>query len=62
MIVLDEDELLSARDEGLISQEDVDGAYCTLQDLKSRYASSLTDLIRLTDCFAEQFHRSIPVS
>ena len=57
IIVLDEDELLSARDEGLISQEDVDGAYCTLQELKSKYACCLADLIKLTDYLKEQFHR-----
>lgn len=57
-IVLDEDELLSARDKGLISQEDVDGAYSTLQELKSKYACCMAELIKLTDFLTEQFRRS----
>ena len=56
-IVLDEDELLSAREEGLISQEDVDGAYSTLQELKSKYACCLEELIKLTDFLTKQFRR-----
>ena len=56
-IVLDEDELLSAREEGLISQEDVDGAYSTLQELKSKYACCLAELIKLTDFLTKQFRR-----
>lgn len=56
-IVLDEDELLSAREEGLISQEDVDCAYSTLQELKRKYACCLAELIKLTDFLTEQFRR-----
>ncbi|MBR5948324.1 MAG: DUF402 domain-containing protein [Clostridia bacterium] len=56
-IVLDEDELLSAREEGLISQEDLDGAYSTLRELKSKYACCLAELIKLTDFLTEQFRR-----
>lgn len=56
-IVLDEDELLSAREEGLISQEDVDSAYSTLHELTSKYACCLPELIKLTDHLTERFHR-----
>lgn len=55
--VLDEDELLSAREEGLISQEDVDSAYSTLHELTSKYACCLPELIKLTDHLTERFRR-----
>lgn len=55
IIVLDEDELLAARDEGLITQGDVEDAYNTLRKLKKKYASSLENLIQLTEYFKEQF-------
>ena len=54
-IILDEDELLAARDEGKISQEDVDGAYRTLRELEKKYACCLEELIQLTEYLKERF-------
>ena len=54
-IILDEDELLAARSEGIISQEDVDGAYNTLRELEKKYACCLEDLLQLTEYFKKRF-------
>ena len=54
-IILDEDELLEARNEGIISQEEMDSAYNTLRELEKKYASCLEDLIRLTEYFKNRF-------
>ena len=54
-IILDEDELLAARNEGIISQDDLDGAYNTLRELEKKYAYRLGDLIQLTEYLKERF-------
>ena len=54
-IILDADELLAAREEGMISQEEMDGAYNTLRDLEMKYACCLEKLIQLTEYFKERF-------
>ena len=54
-IILDEDELLAARSEGIISQEDMDGAYNTLRELEKKYACCLEDLLQLTEYFKTRF-------
>ena len=54
-IILDEDELLAARNEGIISQEEMDSAYNTLRELEKKYASCLEDLIRLTEYYKNRF-------
>ena len=54
-IILDEDELLAARIEGIISQEDMDSAYNTLWELEKKYASCLENLIRLTEYYKNRF-------
>lgn len=54
-IVIDEDELLGARDSGLITQEDVDSAYKTLKELEDKYANNLDELNKLTNCLLSKF-------
>ncbi|MCR5664709.1 MAG: DUF402 domain-containing protein, partial [Oscillospiraceae bacterium] len=54
-IILDEDELLAARNEGIISQDDLDGAYNTLRELEKKYAYRLGDLVQLTEYLKERF-------
>ena len=54
-IVLDEEELLEAKDNGIITQEDVENAYKTLSELDSKYVQNLDELIRLTDFLLSKF-------
>ena len=54
-IILDEDAILAARIEGIISQEDMDSAYNTLRELEKKYASCLENLIRLTEYYKNRF-------
>ncbi len=54
MIILDEDELLAAKNEGIITQEDMDCAYNTLHELEKKYACCLEDLIQLTEYLKER--------
>ncbi len=54
-IVLDEDELLTARGNGMLSQEDVDGAFQTLRELEKEYVFYPENLIQLTNYLKEQF-------
>lgn len=48
-IVIDEDELLNAKENGDITQEDVKLAYEVLKKLDNKYVSNLNELINLTN-------------
>ena len=54
-IVLDEDELVEALNQGKIMQLDVDLAYKTLKELENKYANNLEYLVKLTNKFCEIF-------
>lgn len=54
--VLDEDELLQARESGKITQADVDLAYKVLSKLQETYASDLNWLKELTSRLSDLFH------
>lgn len=56
-IVVDENELLEARDNGDITQSDVDSAYQTLRELEEKYVNNIQELIKLTNYLNEQFNR-----
>lgn len=56
-LVIDEDELLEARDKGDITQADVDSAYQTLSELEEKYVNNIQELIKLTNYLNEQFNR-----
>jgi predicted RNA-binding protein associated with RNAse of E/G family len=53
--VLDEDDLMNAKDSGDISQDDVDLAYKTLSLLKEKYVNNFDELNKLTDYLLEKF-------
>ena len=54
-IIIDEDELLGARDDGIITQEDVDSAYNTLKELEDKYANNIDELTNLTNRLLNKF-------
>ena len=54
-IVIDEDELLEAKEEGKISQEDVDLAYSTLKLLEEKYVNNIDELNKITDYLLNRF-------
>lgn len=54
-IIIDEDELLKALEEGYITKEDVIGAYDTLKELENKYVSNLDELNKLTNFVLSQF-------
>ena len=54
-IIIDEDELLGARDDGIITQEDVDSAYKTLKELEDKYANNIDELTNLTNRLLNKF-------
>ena len=54
--ILDEDELLQARESGKITQADVDLAYKVLSKLQETYASDLNRLKELTSRLSDLFH------
>ena len=54
-LVVDEDELLSAKDSGVITQEDVDSAYSTLQLLDNKYCNNIQELRNLTNYLFQVF-------
>ena len=58
-IVLDENELLEARQKGDITQEDVDEAYKTLSMLDNKYAKNIEELNRLTNHLLSRFKNDI---
>lgn len=47
-IILDEDELKDAFNNGIITKNDVDLAYSTLGKLQSKYANDFNSLVELT--------------
>ena len=47
-IILDEDELKDAFNNGIITKKDIDLAYITLNKLKSKYANNINHLVELT--------------
>lgn len=48
-IILDEEELLDARKNGIITQEDVDTAYRVLKELENKYVINNDELKKLTN-------------
>ena len=46
-IVVDEDELLTARDNNVITQNDVDDAYQTLKQLEEKYVNNFNELSKI---------------
>ena len=58
-IVVDEDELLAARDNNVITQKDVDDAYQALKQLEEKYVNNFSELIKLTDYLKEQFKNKV---
>lgn len=54
-IVIDENELLEARDNGEITQEDVDSAYQTLNYLENKYVNNLDELVKFTNYLCDKF-------
>lgn len=47
-IILDEDELKDAFNNGIITKKDIDLAYITLNKLQSKYANNINHLVELT--------------
>ena len=54
-IVIDEDELLNAKENGDITQEDVKLAYEVLQKLDNKYVNNFNELINLTNYLLSKF-------
>ncbi len=54
-IVIDEDELLNAKENGDITQEDVKLAYEVLQKLDNKYVNKFNELINLTNYLLSKF-------
>ena len=54
-IIADEDELLVAKNNGIITQEDVDSAYETLKYLEEKYYSNLEELKMFTEELKEKY-------
>lgn len=54
-LVLDENELLAAFNNGEITQDDVNIAYKTLNELENKYVNNLDALIRFTNCLCDIF-------
>ena len=57
-LVLDEDELLGARDRGEITQFDVFSAYSTLRELENKYFNNINELMNITNYFRNLFGKS----
>lgn len=57
-IVLDENELLEAKENGVITQDDVNNAYKTLSELEEKYVNNFGDLVRFTDYLLDVFKSS----
>ena len=55
-IVVDEDELLSAKDKGEITKEDVENAYKTLKYLEGKYVNDIPKLVEFTNYLSEHFN------
>ena len=54
-LVIDEDELVAAKDNGDITQEDVDNAYDVLQELIEKYVNNVEELTKLTNYLLSRF-------
>ena len=54
-IVIDEDELLEAEKRGIITHEDIESAYKTLEYLKEKFVKDLDNLIKLTNEVKRKF-------
>lgn len=54
-IVIDENELLEAFNNGNITQEDVDSAYQTLSYLENKYVNNLEELVKFTNYLCDRF-------
>lgn len=54
-IVIDEDELLNAKETGDITQDDVERAYETLKELENKYVNNIDELNKLTNYLLNQF-------
>ena len=55
-IVIDEDELLNAKEKGIITQEDVDLAYNILNQLEKKYVYNMNELYLLTNYLLDKFN------
>ena len=55
MLVIDEDELISAYNNSIITKDDFDSAYKTLEELKNKYVKNFDELLNLTNYLCEQF-------
>lgn len=60
-IVIDEDELLEARENGFITQDDVDNAYRTLSELENQYVNNIDNLKQLTNYLLNEFKFKIEI-
>ena len=58
-IVIDEDELLSAKESGDITQDDVIKAYEILKELENKYVNNINELNKLTNYLLNQFKENI---
>jgi predicted RNA-binding protein associated with RNAse of E/G family len=54
-IMLDEDELLQARDDGEITQKEVDLAYESMARFKEKYLDNFENLKKFTKCVCDEF-------
>lgn len=55
MLVIDENELQDAFNNGEITQEDLESAYQTLKLLENKYVNNLDELVRLTNYLCDRF-------
>lgn len=58
-IIIDEDELLEAKENGFITQDDVDNAYRTLRKLENQYVNNINNLKQLTNYLLNEFKPKI---
>lgn len=54
-LVIDENELLEAFQNGDITKEDVDSAYQTLRYLENKYVNNLDELVKFTNYLCDKF-------
>ena len=55
MIVIDEEELTSAYNNSIITKDDFDSAYKTLEELNNKYVNNFDELLNLTNYLCNQF-------
>ena len=58
-IVVDEDELIGAKENGDITEEDVMSAYETLKELENKYVNNINELNKLTNYLLSQFKENL---